>query len=68
MRSSSLDKSGYQVNFIVFVLLNENIYCGYSLEVPQRGASNENTQNMFLSRNKKNIDTFWWKKAPYQQL
>ena len=23
---------------------------------------------MFLSRNKKNIDTFWLKKAPYQEL
>ena len=22
----------------------------------------------FLSRNKKNIDTFWLKKAPYQEL
>ena len=21
-----------------------------------------------LSRNKKNIDAFWWKKAPYQEL
>ena len=23
---------------------------------------------MFSSRNKKNIDTFWWKKVPYQEL
>ena len=23
---------------------------------------------MFLSSNKKNIDIFWWKKAPYQEL
>ena len=22
------------------------------------------THNLFSSRNKKNIDTFWWKKAP----
>ena len=33
-----------------------------------RGASNEYTQHMFSSRNKKNIDTFWWKKVPYQEL
>ena len=24
--------------------------------------------NMFSSRNKKNMDTFWLKKAPYQEL
>ena len=52
-----LDKSGYQVNS--FLLLNENICCGYSLEVPQQGTSNEYPQHMFSSRNKKNVDTFW---------
>ena len=34
-----------------------------SLEAPRRGASNEYPQHMFLSRNKKNIDTFWLKKS-----
>ena len=29
-----------------------NIYCGYSLEPPRRGGSNEYPQSMFLSRNK----------------
>ena len=29
--------------------------CGYSLEPPRRGGSNEYPQSMFLSRNKKNI-------------
>ena len=28
--------------------------CGYSLEPPHRGVSNEYPQSMFLSRNKKN--------------
>ena len=28
--------------------------CGYSLELPWQGSSNENPQSMFLSRNKKN--------------
>ena len=32
----------------------QNIDCGYSLEPPRRGGSNEYTQSMFLSRNKKN--------------
>ena len=34
----------------------------------RRGASNEYPQYMFSTRNKKNIDTFGWKKAPYQEL
>ena len=32
----------------------QNIDCGYPLEPPQRGGSNEYPQSMFLSRNKKN--------------
>ena len=32
----------------------QNIVCGYSLEPPRRGGSNEYPQSMFLSRNKKN--------------
>ena len=32
----------------------QNIDCGYSLEPPGRGGSNEYPQSMFLSRNKKN--------------
>ena len=52
-----LDKKGYQE--IVFLFLYKNICCGYSLEAPRRGTSNEYPQHMFLSRNKKNIDTFW---------
>ena len=39
---------------ISFLFLDENICCGYSLEAPHRGASNEYPQHMFLSRNKKN--------------
>ena len=41
---------------IVFLFLHENICCGYSLEVPQRGTSNEYPQQMFSWRNKKNIN------------
>ena len=32
-----------------------NIDCGYSLELPQRGGSNEYPQSMFLSKNEKKI-------------
>ena len=43
---------------LIFVLfLHKNICCGYSLEAPQWGTSNEYPQYMFLCRNKK---TFMW--------
>ena len=32
----------------------QNIDCGYSLEPPRQGGSNEYPQYMFLGRNKKN--------------
>ena len=35
-------------------VLHKNICCGYSLEAPQRGASNEYPQDMILWKNKKN--------------
>ena len=41
------------------LFLHKYICCGYSLEVPWQGTSNEYPQHMFLWRNKKNIRTFW---------
>ena len=38
----------------IFHISAQNIDCGYSLEPPRRGGSNEYPQSMFLSRNKKN--------------
>ena len=38
----------------IFHISAKNIDCGYSLEHPRRGGSNEYPQSMFLSRNKKN--------------
>ena len=52
------------IRLIVFLFLHENICCGYSLEAPRQGASNEYPQHMFSWRNKKNINTFGLKKAP----
>ena len=40
-------------NDIFFIFLLKNIDCGYSLEPPRRGGSNEYQQSMFLSRDKK---------------
>ena len=41
-------------NSNIFRISAQNIDCGYSLEPPRRGGSNEYPQSMFLSRNKKN--------------
>ena len=38
----------------IFHISAQNIDCGYSLEPPRRGGSNEYPQSMVLSRNKKN--------------
>ena len=41
-------------NSDIFHISAQNIDCGYSLEPPHRGGSNEYPQSMFLSRNNKN--------------
>ena len=41
-------------NSDIFPISPQNIDCGYSLETPQRGGSNEYPQSMFLSRNRIN--------------
>ena len=38
----------------IFIISAQNIDCGYPLEPPLRGGSNEYPQSMFLNRNKKN--------------
>ena len=40
-------------NSDMFHISSQNIDCGYSLEPPWRGGSNQYPQSMFLSRNKK---------------
>ena len=58
---SALDKRGYLGNHIIY--FSTKIRSGYSLEAPQRGASNESPQRRLLWRNKKNINTFGLKKS-----
>ena len=41
-------------NSDIFLISAQNIDCGYSLEPPRWGGSNEYPYSMFLSRNKKN--------------
>ena len=44
----------YQIKKInIFHISAQNIDCGYSLEPPQRGGSNEYPQSMFSSKNEK---------------
>ena len=42
------------INFDIFLIFAQNIDCGYTLEPPRRGGSNEYPQSMFWSINKKN--------------
>ena len=45
-------------NFLdIFLILAQNIDCGYTLEPPRRGGSNVYPQSMFWRNNKKNIYT-----------
>ena len=45
----------FQIKFFdIFHISAQNMDCGYSLEPPRRGGSNEYPQSMFLSRNRKN--------------
>ena len=36
--------------FDIFLIFVKNIDCGYTLEPPRRGGSNEYPQSMFLSK------------------
>ena len=54
-------KVGFTGVYINFLISAQNIDCGYSLEPPCRGGSNEYPQSVFLSRNKKNIRFFYLK-------
>ena len=38
---------GFKRVYIIFLISAQNIYCGYSLEPPRRGGSNEYQQSMF---------------------
>ena len=50
-------KTGVYRGIHYFLILLQNIDCGYSLELPH-GSSNEYPQSMFWSKNKKNIRIF----------
>ena len=41
----------HKKNFDIFLIFAQNIDCGYTLEPPRRGGSNEYLQSMFWSKN-----------------
>ena len=53
-------KLGFAGVYIIFLILLNNIDCGYSLEPPRRGGSNEYPQSMFWAEIWKNIGVFIW--------
>ena len=60
-------KRGFTGVYIIFLIFAQNIDCGYSLEPPRRGGSNEYPQSMFWAEIWKiseffflKIFIFWW--------
>ena len=47
--------------YIIFLISAQNIDCGYSLEPPRRGSSNEYPQSMFTAEIWKISDFLIWK-------
>ena len=45
-------------SFDIFLIFAQNIDCGYTLESPRRGDSNEYPQSMLWSKNKKNTPAY----------
>ena len=54
-------KLGFAGVYIIFLISAQNIDCGYSLEPPRRGGSNEYPQSMFWAEIWKNLELFIWK-------
>ena len=52
---SSKIENFHQKNLDIFLIFAQNIDCGYTLEPPRRGGSNEYPQSMFWGKNKKKI-------------
>ena len=55
LKISPLKTESFQLKILIFFHISaHNIDCGYSLEPPRRGSSNEYPQSVFLRSNKKN--------------
>ena len=60
-------KLGFTGVYIIFLISAQNIDCGYSLEPPRRGGSNEYPQSIFLSRNMKKYQRFYLKIVSFRR-
>ena len=58
-------KLGFTEVYIIFLISVENIDCGYSLEPPRRGGSNEYPQSMFSTEIWKISEFFIKKIIPF---
>ena len=54
--------------YIIFLISDQNIDCGYSLEPPRRGGSNEYPQSFVLSRNMKKYQSFLSKNFQFLEV
>ena len=68
-----MNKKKSDKNSDIFHISAQNIDCGYLLEPPRRGGSNEYPQSMYLSRNKKNTEypckpQFYYIKVGFQGI
>ena len=54
-------KLGFTGVYIIFLISAQNIDCGYSLELPPQGGSNEYPQSMFWAEIWKISEFFIWK-------
>ena len=54
-------KLGFRGVYIIFLISAQNIDCGYSLEPPRQGGSNEYQQSMFWADTRKISEIFIWK-------
>ena len=53
-------KLGFTGVYIIFLILHKNIDCGYSLEPPRQGGSNEYPQSMFWADIWKILEFYIW--------
>ena len=63
-----LYKSGFAGVYLFFLFLLQNIDCGYSLEPPRRGGSNEYPQSKFWSKKKEKYHNFSAKNFQFLKL
>ena len=61
-------KLGFTGVYIIFLFLLKIIDCGYSLELPHQGSSNEYPQSMFWAEIWKNSGVFIWKFSVFLEV